>query len=375
MEVLCTYEWKRSPSEDDTLPPTIYVPGYGRRFHTPVLPHKIMQDSGTAWMDQHVARVFDFQFEPLFQALSFMNPEVRFNDVNVVIGRSNLTLLFYALQGKSQQTFGLELKMVDKTLFVHGRGGGRVRVCSESYGRNFEEQFTQATGASDADGYHRALRYKLGPLSMVVRLEVDAFVEHENTAIEAVTDEFFHGHWSIDKLTPDRGISHTHATSVTVGGCYVPHSQTTELKCGGGEATVTRALPQLWAGHHDTIVVGDRKSGSVGVVENSSKSQKRALAQKRAKAKEEENANGFATFYGAAIMNKKTDRIDWEMDNQAGLQKLTGFLQSLIQTVSDIEGGKAILQKGAKKGPLELYEGYEEMTGALPQEIVAVFWE
>lgn len=90
IEVLCTYEWKYTPLEDHT--PTIYVPGFSRRFKKPELPCKVNQDTGKGWKDQHISRVVDFQFEPL-QALTVMNPDVRFHDVDVVVRRTTLLLL------------------------------------------------------------------------------------------------------------------------------------------------------------------------------------------------------------------------------------------------------------------------------------------
>lgn len=106
IEVLCTYEWKRTSLEKDSgEKPAIYVPGFGNRFSAPSLPHRMKEDTGTAWQDQHLYRVFQQQFEPLFQAMSVMNPGVRFNDVNVVIGRSNLLRLLGWVRGDRSQLF------------------------------------------------------------------------------------------------------------------------------------------------------------------------------------------------------------------------------------------------------------------------------
>jgi hypothetical protein len=370
LEVLCTYEWKYTPLEARN--PTIYVPGFARRFNKPPLPCKVEQDSGEVWKDQHISRVFNFQFEPLFQALSAMNPDVRFHEVDIVVRSSILLLLLDVAQGKNKQTFILELKMVGKTLFIHSKGSGKVVATKESYGRNFEDQFTQPTGELDADGYHRVLRYTLGPLILVVRLETDAFLD----GVEVSADTTFHGYKSFDPSSQHSGISHPYATSLVLGGCLVPQSVVTELKTtnAGVGAIVAKSLPQLWAGQYNTIVVGDRKSGEVDPNSNLSRKQKKAAAEKLALEKKEGEDHGFAMFYSADVKDIRQDRNDWEDDNQSGLRKLASLLKEMMGAVGKAKGGKVFLRKVDRTGPLELYEGGEDMTDALPKEIVDIFW-
>lgn len=377
-EVLCTYEWKNTPLQDRK--PTIYVPGFARRFKVPELPSKVNQDTGEAWKDQHVSRVFDFQFEPAFQAMSVMNPSVRFHGVDILVGRSTMLLLRQVAEGKDKQVFSLDLKMVAKTLCIHSKGSGRVAVPKQSYGRNFEEQFTEPIESAEdtnPDGYHRVLRYNLGPLTVVVRLEADAVLDEETAPARWSDDPNFQGKKTITPSSERLGISHARATLLIPGGHYIPQSLITELKTpsAGIEQTVKKAKPQLWAGQYDSVIVGNRKSGDADPNIRLTANERKEAAEKVRLEKEAAEAGGYAVFYSADIKDIRRDCKQWEDDNQASLQKLVGLLKGLVEIVSKVESGKVLLRKAERNGPLELFEGGEAMTDALPKEIIDVFWD
>ena len=366
VEVLCTYEWKRMSTDKDSKDqPTIYVPGFGRRFKAPSMPHKVMRDVGEFWRDQHVVRVFHQQFEPMFQALSVMNPNITFNDVDVVIGRSNLLVLLDWVQGDSAPYFRFQVKMVKKTLFLHGTKG-KSFAQQNTYGHSFEADFTKATSDADTDGYHRAIRYKLGPITLVVRLEVDAFLDE---SVEEVTDDLFHGHRTIDSPKNSVGIAHSHATSVEVGGRYVPHSLIAELKIK------KEKYEQLWAGYYSLRVVGDSGSAGFGPDRKMSREEKLDRVNILQQDKEMRKAGKGSMVYSAEAVPTRKDWEHWEKKSTSSIQKLAGFLKDLIESMNQVERGKAILEKDkGKESPLELLKSDGNMVDALPKEIVDIFW-
>ncbi|KAF1971871.1 hypothetical protein BU23DRAFT_569682 [Bimuria novae-zelandiae CBS 107.79] len=121
-------------------------------------------------------------------------------------------------------------------------------------------------------------------------------------------------------------------------------------------------------------MVGDCTSGEVTLIQNPTKNQKRALTQQFAKTKEEK-AGGYATFYRAEPKDVEQECSDWEENNQAGLQKLAGFLKELVEVVGSIKERKALIHRPDRKGPVELYVGSTDMKEALTQEIVVRFWD
>ncbi|KAK3202218.1 hypothetical protein GRF29_161g567714 [Pseudopithomyces chartarum] len=313
IEVLCTYEWKRTSLEKDSgEKPAIYVPGFGNRFSAPSLPHRMKEDTGTAWQDQHLYRVFQQQFEPLFQAMSVMNPGVRFNDVNVVI------------------------------------------------------DFTEATGKADTDGYHRAIWYALGPITLVVRLEVDAFLDDEK---REATDDLFHGYKTVSGPNHRAGIRHENATSVVLGGCYVSHAAVAELKVNRGSDE------QLWAGHYRNNIVADRTTGGFGPTEDLTRKERKERGELIAKNKAEGKKGGYMTIHSAKPKDVRKECLEWDRHNGGSLQKLAGLFSGLIDAMKQVEGDKAMLREESRGGELKLYQGGEDMVDALPEEIVNIFWD
>ncbi|KAL5394153.1 hypothetical protein PMIN06_005186 [Paraphaeosphaeria minitans] len=308
-----------------------------------------------------------------------MNPNVQFHDIDVIVRRSTLLLLLQVAEAKDRQTFDLDLKMAGKTLFIQGKGAGRVNAAKNSYGRNFEDQFTESTEPTEdtgADGYHRVLRYKLGPLNLVVRLETDAFLNEVEAPVKESEDTTFRGKRTIDASSQHLGIPHTRATSIVAGGRYIPQSLVTELKTTntGTEHMVKKCGSQLWASQYDTIIIGDRKSGETDQSVRLTSDERREAAEKLRLDKEEAEAGGYAMFYSANVKDIRRDCSQWEDSNQAGLQKFVGLLKGLVEAVSKVKGGKVLLRKAHRTGPLELYKGGEAMTDALPKEIIDVFW-
>jgi hypothetical protein len=237
-EILCSYSWKH------TEQPTIYAPGTPAKFTPSDLPIQIEADTGRHYRDQHTRRVPLYQFEPIFQALAVMNPDLRFNDVDIVANRSSLQSLHEFAQGKKKQEFHLDLNMVGKTLFM-GRKVKDAMTTSPpgSYGRNFEDQWTtEDLDLEDAEGHHRVLKYKFGDLNMVVRIEVDAYISKvPYTSAAAIYLHPAYVHLP-DVPTPEIKHYSPQHTKVIPGGTLVPQSQIIELK------STTRPEPkeQLW---------------------------------------------------------------------------------------------------------------------------------
>jgi hypothetical protein len=181
-ELLCSYSWKRSSE------PTIYVPGTPVTYTPPTFaivgekdgveitePIQLPEDAGAHWVDQHAARVPLQQFEPIFQAATAMNKDLRFNKVKIVVNRSSLMQLHSFVKGKSPQAFHLELKMIKDTLFIERKVRTPKTVSKEgSYGRSFEHYFTtEDPELEDAEGHHRVLGYTFGGIYIAIRIEAD----------------------------------------------------------------------------------------------------------------------------------------------------------------------------------------------------------
>jgi hypothetical protein len=113
----------------------------------------------------------------MFQALSMMNPNYQFMDVDVLADRNNLRILLEFVSGKANGPFRLDLYALFNTLvIVRNESKWWKFADGKSYGGNFERFFTRPEeGMEDATSHYRAIRYPMGPLSVVVRFEADAY--------------------------------------------------------------------------------------------------------------------------------------------------------------------------------------------------------
>ena len=274
-----------------------------------------------------------------------MNPDYQFNDVDVLADRNNLRVLLEFCQGKANGPFRLNIFLVFNTLVIV-RKESRWWKNSDgaSYGCNFEKFFTQPSqGMEDATSHYRAIRYPLGPLSVVVRFEADAYddgivptelTQSETTAVSGGLA----GKPTFDFRAPIKVLQKGH---------IVPTAQMVEMKTQKHDPERFRPVAcqdQLWFGRTSLLFTGPYELGT-GVI-NYVKT---------------ENA---------------TKRIKtWEENNQEGLRKLATLLAQL-RTILKRErrpNRAVVLVREEKAGPLTV-RSMEGMNHAVGKQHFMKHW-
>lgn len=130
----------------------------------------------------------EYSYEPLYKALSIMGPETDFKGTDMVTNRRCLQMLFQVASGITFQDFRIDLHLVHDTLFLIRKTQKTYYVInahgSTKVGSNFESAFTTSeVGLEDSRSHHRVVRYALGNLKCVVRLEADACCEGRPTGL------------------------------------------------------------------------------------------------------------------------------------------------------------------------------------------------
>jgi hypothetical protein len=339
-ELLCSYSFK---SHTDV--PTIYVPGTPPMFTKPAAPVELKPDTGRYYIDQHVAKVPQFQFEPLFQALTVMNPDKRFDDVDVIIARGSMTTLITYVKDVSCQPFALTLHVVGNTLIVGRRlRSGMAGSTNGSYGRNFEATWTTQVepDLQDAEGHHHTIQYDFGGLNVVVRAETDAYMPDDQPSSDEIKETLANAashpepHFATTTIRNDGSDS----TVVLLAGKAIPHDRTMELKSNNQ----SKPLDQIWVGRTSRWSLGSSKDGV------------------------------FASIEKAFTPGEMRKNYEDDGKRQASLRKLVWLLGALKTTVKEkTSNGSAVLLCLGKGEELVVHPMKKHLP-ALPEAIVRRFW-
>jgi len=348
--LICSYSFM------DEAKSTISVPGSPPVFKRPNprdFPLKIAPDSGYHFSDEHADRAPQQQYEPAFQAIAMMNPDIRFNEVDVVINRTTMLTLMKCVKNASFQAFHLDLDLEKNTLFI-GRKvrNAKVRSATNTYGRNFESALTE----SEIDGattHHRFIRYKLGSLTIVVRHEADAYdptIEspQDSDAPPSTLPTFVPNEHDVETIQhggPQK-------TTVLVQGKAVPQYQILELKSNAS----SRPIDQMWFGRTPTCCLGGKHNAHFDGT----------YRQKDLRIKEVTQAGSKSDSF------KGFEK--WEKGNQEALQKVVTLLQLLRKTVGEDTKHRSAVLVAMGSDDIKVYET-KERIGALPKEIVERFWD
>ena len=334
-DIICSYNWSSAVDGSNT----IFVPGGPQKWTPQDIPYNVPGDAGFHPTDYNYVRQPRDPFSAVFHAMTLMNSNYAFNNVDILADRNNLRVLLEFVQGKTVGPFRLDLYMVFGTLVIVRREDGFWRRSDgKSYGFNFEKHFTTTSpDLSDATSHYRAIRYRMGPLNVICRFEADAYVD---TASDILTDSEADAVIPPVPTEPDLmqrpQFSYRAPFRVLQKGHLVPGHQLLELKTQvekpreEGQSLVS-CQDQLWFGRTTHLYTGRYEPGT-----------------------------------GKILYIKKEDARErvkrWEIKNQEDLRKLVGLLimlkGMLMKQPGPIRAG--ILVREDPRGPVKLHEMLEK---------------
>lgn len=286
-------------------------------------------------------------FEPVFQAMFITNPNMRLDEVDIIVNRNSLRKLLDFVSGKQQGAFRMDLHMVKDTLFICRRERNFESLVhgphNPGLGHSFAGAFTKTEEElNSSGGHHRVIQYRIGQLSCVVRFQVDAYYDDSDDSNSASTSPQvledvlkLMAHLDLNQASPRSTVKG--ATMAVRRGTFVSSSKLAEIKLGKG----TGAIPQLWFGRTPHLLLGKHDGG---VIHSTSH-----------------------THMGLRFGK-------WEADNQDKLRKLASLLAELKSAVSKTQGNAAILLCRHRGAPLQIFEA-KNGTSVLPADILAKHWD
>jgi hypothetical protein len=261
----------------------------------------------------------------MFQALSLMNPDYQFMDVDVLADRNNLRVLLEFVSGKANGPFRLDLYTIFNTLvIVRNESKWWKYSDGKSYGINFERNFTRPEdGMEDATSHYRAIRFPMGPLSVVVRFEADAY--DDGVASDHLTQSEVQA--VSGGLAARPVFKFGSPIRVLQKGHIVPTAQMVELKTQSfrEEYRAVACQDQLWFGRTKLLYTGPYGPGD-GIVKS-------------------------------VRLEDATARVKrWEENQQENLRKLVGLLDLLRQTLKRNRSPNSglVLVREEKAGPVTI---------------------
>ncbi|KAF3009562.1 hypothetical protein E8E13_005676 [Curvularia kusanoi] len=333
-ELVCSYNWSSVVDNSNT----IFVPGGPSKWTPPTVPYNVPGDQGFHPTDYNYVRQPNWPFSAVFHAMSAMNPDYAFNDVDILADRNNLRVLLEFVQGKTVGPFRLDLYMVFNTLVIVRREDGFWRRSDGTgYGFNFEKHFTTPTpDMTDATSHYRAIRYRMGPLNVVCRFEADAYIDTAASTLSASEASAV-----IPPTTPPPILSDllqrpqfsfNAPFNVLQKGHLVPGSQILELKTqvhktGDDHQSFGSWHDQLWFGRTKHLYTGRYEAGT-----------------------------GKILFIKQEDATQRVKR--WEDKNQLDLRKLVALLSMLKGLLMRQSGPirSAILVREDPRGPAAVHE-------------------
>lgn len=312
---------------------------------------------------QAAYRTPEYPYEPLYQALSIMDPESDFKATDLVTNRRCLQMLFQFVSGISFQDFRIDLHLVYDTLFLTRRTPKTFFIANAhgttKVGSNFESAFTTLEpGLEDSSSHHRVVRYALGDLKCVVRYEADACYEEDIKDPDVIDQRCVNFFSSLSEedlrakckqmysSTEPKSVAAAAAdtsshTSVVFGGRIVPSSSLVELKTFQGKSFCAKHhLPQLWFGRTSNLIVGTHNDG---------------------------------TFHKLDALDLGSQLRGWEIEHQVELRKLTWLIAQLREIARGRPGKFCVLVGKGKARRATVYDAAKQ-TSVLPDYIVKQFW-
>ncbi|KAF7537295.1 hypothetical protein G7054_g3808 [Neopestalotiopsis clavispora] len=354
-ELLCSYNWINRAR------PSIYVPGGAPVFKEVPLPIILEKDSGLQYIDQNAARVPKYPFEVVFDALQAMNPNVTFDEIDVLVNRNSLRRLLEFCQGRRPDSFRLNLFVIDNTLIIERCTKSAKQMIHGSanagYGKSFEHAITEARKELQGSmGHHCVLKYNLGSLNCAVRFEVDACVipTAVDPQIKAAGTRGGQIPSDVNRLTGDLqalNLDKKQTSALADGGTMhvirsgpgTSPSHMAEIKANAKPAR--QSLPQMWFGRTPHLIRGTHDE---------------------------------ATFTKISVDDISQNFEVWENNpqNQEALQKMVGLisqLRDMVQATPE-KSCVAVYRKSPNQPSLNILHSTNKRK-PLPVHVTKRFWK
>ncbi|KAF2757055.1 hypothetical protein EJ05DRAFT_54263 [Pseudovirgaria hyperparasitica] len=278
--------------------------------------------------------------EPLFRALKICSPCLDINTVDLVTDRVNIKRLFLLIRGK-ELGFMIQGELVGKTAILHRvdpyeRHGPELDK-NNGFGKPFDKPITFPMIDNDK-GHQRIVGYQFAGISMIVRSEIDAYVDSAGVL------EAFVNKQVVDRNPPpDEECFTNPTTSLTVRHVGWGHQLETavEIKTRDDHEPVDfNAIgPQMWISQTYKLVRARRDRAS-------------------------------PVYERPCVQDISELLKDFEDDNQEVLQQLAGILHHILSRLRGSASGRVTVRWCRITQQILVTSGDEPATPSFPADML-----
>ena len=302
------------------------------------MPVRLTQDRGLTFVDQNAYRSPKFPLEPLFRSVYTSTPTFDPKGIQLVTDRNNLRKLTWFVSRIPIENFRIDIEMVGNTLLFTRWESIPYEVITgfRGFGHEFEKNFTTYSGEMKAStGHHRVVQYMLGTLQLLVRFEVDGYVERGTISKSSVdVDQLSHSLKSMQLRSESND-----TVKAILGGHTVPQDSLIELKTRVKHRPIQTSdvIYQLWFGGVQQLFASYHVRGVFSKVEQSN-------------------------------FEKNGEFERFERDKKLEISKLVSVIERIKKAMMGVSGKRAILLHEGQS--LRMYERKGDKH-ALPKDLLA----
>lgn len=360
VEYIASYNWIDQKTSTFLVPGRFWNPSQRASLMTagspPVwaplsTPPSLKQDNGKVYRDKNAAQYSKHPFEPAVRAIFTMQPQLQFENIDVVACGSTMgNLLRFARS--LEISFRFDVEFIGNSVFFVRKENHAKEIIEGlyGYGHTFPDAYTNwEPDVKGSLSHQRIIRYTFDGLTYLVRTESDGWLperltkdELSSAKADASVKNTDHDIASLTEAAESVSVSqktvaNDDALEMQLGGRKIPQKAIFDLKTRGANRMIDMAdiLPRLWINQTPNFIIGYHKSG---------------------------------TFEDIRVQAVHEEIQKWQENNQDSLNRLSAVIYRIIEIAKSCEGhGIEISRVGS--GDLQIRKLRDGNWHALPSDL------
>lgn len=360
VEYIASYNWLDQKTSTFLVPGRFWNPSQCALLMTagspPVwaplsTPRSLKQDSGNVYRDKNAAQYSKHPFEPAVRAIFTMQPQLQFENIDVVACGSTMgNLLRFARSIEMSFRFDVEF-IGNSAFFVRKENHTKETIEGlKGYGHTFPEAYTNwKADVKGSVSHQRIIRYTFDGLTYLIRTESDGWLPErlkseelpsakDDAGLKNTDDDITSLIEAAESVSvSQKTAANDDALEMQLGGRKIPQKAIFDLKTRSASRMIDMAdiLPRLWVSQTPNFIIGYHK---------------------------------FGLFEDVQVRAVHEEIQTWQENNQDPLNRLSAVIYRIIEIAKSCEGqGIEVSRFGS--GDLQIRKLHDGNWHALPSDL------